>query len=172
MNLTHAELSRLSGLSLRTIERIEAGFAPAPATVIALMYPLMFGRDVAELLLRGDVDPVVLDALAAPQDALGRISIVPEGYRGRSIFFRRVGAGLPPYVRRGGFAVCAAGTFADGSLGLLEFHRRAGFAVRFAWRVGDAWILRETPAGKPVAQVATARVKRISTVLFELREIG
>lgn len=169
MGFTHESLSETSGVSLRTLGRIQAGYAPDRLTVVALMMPLSYGKDVSDLLLDGPVDPDALDALAAPTDALSRVGIVPEPYRGRTLFFRRVGRGLPPYVARGAIVTCLTGPPDDGPA-LVEF-RRGLLAVRFARRQGDSWELRETPRGAAQA-VSAGRVRRVSKVLFESRLVG
>lgn len=170
MGFTPDALSEMSGLSIRTLARIHAGYAPARLAVTCLMMPLAYGADVRDALLDGPLDPDALDALAAPTDAISRVEIIPPAYRGRSIFIRRVGRGLPPLVRPGSFVACATGPVEDRSLALVEMNR--GQAVRYVSRVGDNWQLSETPEGRGWVELAARRVKRVSTLLYEFRGVA
>lgn len=169
MGFTHAALAHASGVTPMTLNRIERGYAPGHMAVTVLMMPLAYGPEVRDLLLAGSVDPDALDDLSAPTDALSRIDVVPEAYRRRSIFARRVSTGLPPLVRPRSFVFCATGPHEDG-LALVEFVRRGLMAVRFARRRDDVWELRETPRGAPV-EVPASRVKRVSCVLYDARKL-
>lgn len=173
MGFTVAALAGASGLTPKTLHKIVRGIEPGHVAVYALMLPLAYGRDVADALLDGRVDPDALDAMAAPTDALSRVEIIPPAYRPRALFFRRVGAGLEPWVRRGSFVACAAGPHEDGALALVEFVLRGQLAVRFARRRDDVWELRTGPgAAEPATEVLASRVRRVSRLLFEVRRVA